>query len=280
MYYTSPRLCAVSLAIVPLVGIGAMIMSKFSRKVQNQLRDFQSETMSFVLERFAGITTVKLNSREKTEKDAYAIRTDNGFGLSRKSHFGQGAFISFIGLSTNVSLMAVLYVGGGLIATGEMTPGSLTQFAMQSAFVCLGFSGLTTFYSDMVKAVDAAKRVFDVIDKSKEGVDRSSHKMDDILPPKPVEISSHFEGNQSLILELKDVNFVYSSRPDRPVLRGVSLKVLPRCITAICGKSGSGKSTLLGLISGLLNPTKGMLYSECDIKQLSYICYYLLEMWF
>jgi hypothetical protein len=33
LYYTSPRLCAVSLAIVPLVGVGAMTMSKFSRKL-------------------------------------------------------------------------------------------------------------------------------------------------------------------------------------------------------------------------------------------------------
>ena len=47
--------------------------------------------------------------------------------------------MSFIGLSTNISLMAVLYVGGKLITTGEMTAGSLTRFAMQSAFVGLGF---------------------------------------------------------------------------------------------------------------------------------------------
>ena len=39
--------------------------------------------------------------------------------------------MSFLGLSTNISLMAVLNVGGGLIATGELTAGSLTQFAIQ-----------------------------------------------------------------------------------------------------------------------------------------------------
>ena len=158
LYYTSPRLCAVSLAIVPLVGVGAMTMSKFSRKLGNQFRELQSKLMSFVVERFSSITTVRLNGREKTEKESYGIITDNCFALSRKSHFGQGAFMSFIGLSTNISLMAVLNVGGGLIATGELSAGSLTQFAMQSAFVCLGFSGLSTFYSDMVKTVDAAKR--------------------------------------------------------------------------------------------------------------------------
>jgi hypothetical protein len=79
--------------------------------------------------------------------------------------------------------MAVLYVGGGMIASGSMTAGGLTRFAMQvtnsilqsilycqvkinvifssmsqSAFVGIGFSGLSTFYSDMVKSLDAAAR--------------------------------------------------------------------------------------------------------------------------
>ena len=131
LYFTCPRLCAVSLAIVPLVGVGAMTMSKFSRKLGNKAREFQGQVMSFVLERFSSITTVRLNGREETEKESYRSRTDKCYTLSRKGHFGQGAFMSFIGLSTNISLMAVLNVGGGLIATGELTAGSLTQFAMQ-----------------------------------------------------------------------------------------------------------------------------------------------------
>lgn len=140
LYYTCPRLCAVSLAIVPLVGVGAMTMSKFSRKLQDKLRVFQSQLMSFVVERFSSITTVRLNGREKTEKESYAKRTDNCFSLSRKSHFGQGAFMGFIGLSTNISLIAVLHVGGGLIASGELTPGSLTRFAIQVQTITFPYS--------------------------------------------------------------------------------------------------------------------------------------------
>ena len=108
-----------------------MSISKFSRKLGNQMREHQAQVMSFVLERFSSITTVRLNNREDTEKDSYSKKTDTSFRLSRRSHFGQGLFMSFIGLSTNVSLMAVLNVGGGLIATGELTAGSLIQFAMQ-----------------------------------------------------------------------------------------------------------------------------------------------------
>ena len=63
--------------------------------------------------------------------------------------------MSFIGLSTNVSLMAVLNVGGGLIATGELTAGSLTQFAMQvhadyenSNYGVSGISSLWNYFLD------------------------------------------------------------------------------------------------------------------------------------
>jgi putative ABC transport system ATP-binding protein len=266
LYYTSPRLCAVSLAIVPLVGVGAMTMSKYARKLNNQLRELQSELMSFVLERFSGITTVRLNGREKTEKEAYGGKTNSCSAISRKSHFGQGAFMSFIGLSTNISLMAVLYVGGGLIASGEMTPGSLTQFAMQSAFVCLGFSGLSTFYSDMVKTVDAAKRVFNIIDTAKNTDNTTTESHSPTFTPTsetfielvPEVSLKALGGHQPLMLELSDVSFLYASRPDQPVVKGISLVIAPRCITAICGRSGCGKSTLLGIIAGLYKPSSGL----------------------
>jgi hypothetical protein len=51
LYTTSPQLCCVSLGIVPLVGIGAMYMAKYSRKVTEKLRSNESETISFALER-------------------------------------------------------------------------------------------------------------------------------------------------------------------------------------------------------------------------------------
>ena len=72
--------------------------------------------------------------------------------------------MSFLNAATNASLLGVLYVGGMFIASGRMTAGDLTKFALRSAFVGLGFSGLSRFYSDMTSCLDAAARVFDVID--------------------------------------------------------------------------------------------------------------------
>ena len=47
-----------------------------------------------------------------------------------------------------------------MISRNQLSAGSLTRFAIQSAFVGLGFSGLSVFYSDFTKALDSASRYF------------------------------------------------------------------------------------------------------------------------
>ena len=58
-------------------------------------------------------------------------------------------------------------------------------------------------------------------------------------------------------VELKNVSFTYPSRPERQVLKDVSLKIPARKHTAIVGLSGSGKSTVAGLVMRLFDPEEG-----------------------
>ncbi|MDX6570245.1 MAG: heme exporter protein, partial [Gaiellales bacterium] len=44
---------------------------------------------------------------------------------------------------------------------------------------------------------------------------------------------------------------------ERPVLRGVELRIEPAASVALFGDNGAGKTTLLRIVAGLLRPSRG-----------------------
>jgi ABC-type multidrug transport system fused ATPase/permease subunit len=191
LFRSSPQLCTVALSATPVVGVLSMYatllaiisayvsqqlhalnfhlnnvsflvlsryLSKKTKKIAERLRILQAAALSFAIERFGNVSTVRLNSQEETEKARFSAYMDECYDLSRSNFFSEGMFMGFINLSTNFSLVLILIAGGRLIAKGQLTAGTLTRFAIQSAFVGLGFSGLSSFYSDMTKSLDAASR--------------------------------------------------------------------------------------------------------------------------
>ncbi|MEX1133173.1 MAG: ABC subfamily B transporter ATP-binding protein, partial [Flavobacteriales bacterium] len=60
-------------------------------------------------------------------------------------------------------------------------------------------------------------------------------------------------------IEFRDVDFHYASRPDMPVLHGVSFTAEPGQRIALVGPSGAGKSTIASLVLRFYDPVSGSL---------------------
>ncbi len=263
LVYSAPELCGISLAIVPVVGVGAMVLSKIAKRLRSQLRDLEGKVASFALERIQRISTVRLNAQEEREKERYAEYIDECYEISTSAHFAQGSYMSFTNLMTNASLMGVLWYGGRLLAAGRMTAGSLTRFAIQTAFVGLGWFGLAQFYGDFLRCIDAAQRVFTLVDSSSivdaspsaltgnSGMSSASE-----LDGKPTSSGKDVENG---IIVLKNVSYTYPNRVNKPVLRDISVSIPENKLIGFAGKSGSGKSTLLALMCGLHRISEGTL---------------------
>jgi len=147
----------------------------------------------------------------------------------------------------------VLYYGGTLVAKEKMTVGSLTSFAMYSATMGLGFSGLSQLHAETVKSMASAHRVFELIDR---------------VPAVDQDVGSQLEKVEGE-MELREVHFTYPSRPEVEVLRGLNLRLHKGEVLAVCGASGGGKSTIGGLLTRLYEPSTGqVLLDGVDVATL------------
>lgn len=72
----------------------------------------------------------------------------------------------------------------------------------------------------------------------------------------PDEKALTFESVEGLI-ELRNVDFSYPSRPDVLIFKNFSLAISPGKAVAIVGSSGSGKSTVVSLIERFYDPIAG-----------------------
>ncbi|KAG5189644.1 P-loop containing nucleoside triphosphate hydrolase protein [Tribonema minus] len=238
----SPRLTLVSIALLPLVGVGAMGYSRRLKRLAARQREDAADASTFAEERLSQLRTVRAFGRERAEAQWYRELCDGSTELARRAASARGAFMGGLSASANASLVAVLYFGGSLVARGAMTVGDLASFAMYSSLVGLGFSGLSSFAADLSKGLASAERVFMLMDAT------PAVPLDEGLTP-PLE-----SVRGELVLE--GVTFRYPSR-DKDVLCGVDLRVPAGAILALTGPSGHGKSTLAALITRLYQPTAG-----------------------
>nr|XP_042703991.1 LOW QUALITY PROTEIN: antigen peptide transporter 2 [Chrysemys picta bellii] len=69
-------------------------------------------------------------------------------------------------------------------------------------------------------------------------------------------------------LQVQDVWFSYPGRDDAPVLKGVSLELRPREVTALVGPSGAGKTALVALLERFYEPQRGhLLLDGRDLRE-------------
>lgn len=98
-------------------------------------------------------------------------------------------------------------------------------------------------------AQGAAAAILDLIDRVPE-IDSYSTEGE-----RPRDIKGH--------IVMKDVRFSYPTRPEIPILQGITLEALPGETVALVGASGCGKSTITQLLLRYYNPESGKV-SKCE----------------
>jgi len=156
-------------------------------------------------------------------------------------------------LVMNGSSVAVMWLGGHRIASGDMQIGTLTAFLSYLMQILTAVMMATFMFVLLPRAEVSAERISEVLDT-----------VPSVGPPDEPAVRTRHTG----LVELREASFTYPGAQEA-VLHGASLVARPGETTAIVGSTGSGKSTLLNLIPRLVDVTGGMvLVDDIDVRSL------------
>ncbi|XP_072931322.1 ATP-binding cassette sub-family B member 10, mitochondrial [Epargyreus clarus] len=251
MFYMSPSLALIGLCVVPPVSMLAVTYGRFVRNITRQLQDSLAETSELAEEKISNIKTVKAFSKENKECESYAQRIENLLKLAYKESLAVGSFYGMTGLSGNAIIILVLYYGGGMVASEQLTVGNLTSFLLYAAYVGISIGGLSTFYTELNKGMGAAGRLWEIMDRE---------------PSIPVIGGLRPKDRPKGEIILENISYRYEGAP---LIKGLNLHLRPGKSVALVGRSGCGKSTIASLILRLYDPDGGrILLDGVDIRQL------------
>lgn len=252
MLLTSPRLTAVTMAILPVATVVFVVLGRQVHRRFEAAQERFSDLAALSQENFSGIRVVKAFAREAAEVRRLRAAAEALASAQVRLARVQGALWPAVGLVLGTAAVALLWEGGRQVAWGQLTLGQLVQFSYYLArlsFPMVAAGWVLNLWQQGRASMARLEEVF-----------RARPQVQD--PPAPV-VLSKVRGE----VEFDGVWFAYDGRP---VLRGVSFRIPAGRTVGLVGPTGAGKSTLASLVPRLFDPTRGrVLLDGVDVRQLA-----------
>lgn len=227
---TTPFYFAISFLATPV--LQARIEEKFRRGAENQ---------SFLVETVSGIETVKSLAAEvhfqRRWEEQIAAYVTSAFKVTRLGVVAGQA----VQLVNKLAVLAILFLGAGLVMTDKLTVGALVAVNMLAGQVSGPILRLAQMWQDFQQTKISVDRVGDILN----------------APPEPARSASlGSSGAPRGDITLAEVSFRYGL--DGPLaIDGLNLQIPAGQVIGVVGLSGSGKSTIAKLIQRLYIPERG-----------------------
>ena len=229
-------------ATAPVLLLASRVILRRQREHGKAVRKMASEVMSFEVETFYNLDTIKsfgimdqssAQLRDWQEKFKRVNLDYNLFTIKTN------VFLTLMG-----SLVSMGAFGYCLyqLWTHAITYGTMTLFLQQTSNLSNSFQNVVGIIPNFLNASISAHRIRELVELPKEVHVEASRSL-----------REKAEGGFSL--ELRDLSFAYVE--NRQVVTDSCLRAGPGEIVALIGASGEGKTTLIRLILALVRPQRG-----------------------
>ncbi len=247
LFFMSPRLCLITLAVVPVVATLGVFFGNFIKKVSMEIQDHAAKSNAILEESLVGIANVKTFVNEFFEIKKYRQAVLTVRDKTMKIVTWEGLFGTLITFCMFGSIVFVIWQGKLMVESGQISGKHFISFILYTIFVGGSIGGLPDLYAKIQKALGATESLMKILEGSTEKL---------IL--EPIKEPLNLKGE----VQFKNVNFTYDSRSDIEVLKDISLSVQAGQQIALVGPSGSGKSTLSALLLQFYQPSSGTLFFD------------------
>ena len=251
LFYLNWKLTVICLLILSPIGILAYKLENKLNDGYEEISDKTAEINTRAQENISGVRLVKAFSREKYEIERFFSLNKQYYKLNLEQAKTISKSFPVIEFLANITLIAMIIVGGYFVLIDEITIGTLVAFS--------GYIG------NLIWPMKQIGWLMDVLSKNKA----STMKINNIFD-RFTKINSNSGKEINTIegdIEFSNVSFKYD---DELVLRNINLNIRAGSTVAIMGQTGSGKSTLLSLIGRYYDATAGDIkINGVDVKDIN-----------
>ncbi|WP_193105163.1 ABC transporter ATP-binding protein [Brachybacterium sp. FME24] len=241
------------LMLIPCVLL-TMWFQKRSRIEYRAIRTHSARLIVHFVEAMAGIRAVKAFRKEDRNQAEFDTLAQDYRDASMRSIRVFGIYQPALRILANVTIAAVLIVGGFRVLSDDLQVGTLVALVLYSRRFFQPVDEIANFYNAFQSAVSALEKIANLLAVQPHVKESTS--------PVPLPSSS---GK----VDFEDVSFRYTE--DGPlVLKPMDLHIPAGQTIALVGQTGAGKSTVAKLISRFYDATEGSVQLDgVDLRDIS-----------
>ena len=231
------RLALCVIAIIPIIGGTFFYILKKVRALFKESRAVIDWLNKIINESILGSALIRVINSQQLEYDKFlqANTKAKEYGLSILRLFA--SLVPVITFTANMAALTILVLGGHYVIAGSMSLGN--------------FAAFNSYLSLLIFPILVIGFMSNIIAQATASFDRISVVLDSVDTQRKGTLKETLQGN----IELKDISVLYGQKP---ALKNISLSINAGSKIAIIGPTAAGKSQLLYLLTGLINPTSGL----------------------
>lgn len=247
------KYAAITVVTLILYVAFTFVVTSWRMKFRVEMHRRDSEASSRAIDSLLNFETVKYFGNEEFEIEHYDEALTRWENVATKVQGSLSVLNAGQSVLIAVGVTVTMILAANQVVAGEMSIGDLVAvnaFLLQM-FMPLGFLG--TVYSILKNAASDMDRMFQLMEREPEIIDRPDAKELEVGEP---------------VVRFEQVEFGYDD--DRTVLHGVDFEIPAGWKVAVVGPSGAGKSTIARLLFRFYDPSAGrILIDGQDVSRVS-----------